>query len=52
MKHTAAAGEITRGCRDACPSGLTTQGSVVRGRRVSLPSAENMPGPASTAADC
>ena len=32
--------------------GLTTQGSGVRGRRGSLSPAENMPGPASPAADC
>jgi hypothetical protein len=31
---------------------LTTQGSVVRGRTQAFPPAENMPGPASTAADC
>lgn len=33
-------------------SGLTTQGSGVRGRRASLSSAEIMDGPASPTADC
>jgi hypothetical protein len=36
---TAAAGRITCGCRDVCPSGLTDQGSGVRGRRARLSSA-------------
>jgi hypothetical protein len=40
------------GCRDALTSGLTTQGSGVRGRRAGPPPAENMDGPASPAADC